>query len=357
MALFRNFSNQRRWMNPLRMNPNTYMHRENYGLYNTEENDIPNRPNHILLFTIVNPVYEITVDALYAICKPSGKVLRIVIFEKNDLKALVEFNDIESAIRAKEALDGENIYSGCCLLMIEFARQDKLVVVENNSRSWDYTNADQDDSFDTTHRENRYLLINAELDKLFSLKPIPENDASSLFDLVATVNESLDSLNALGQSHNNWNCILVHYISTNLDHVTRAEWERTLEHSSEYPTLEQLFNFLTCRAKSLEFQYHPSLFSETSSTRKPFKRKLDDPIPHKKMKYPKYPCDCCCEDHFILYCHEFRNMSPEMRYNIVLDKELCLNCFARHDIESCTCVLTCRICNEQHHSMIHDAIN
>nr|CAI5840830.1 unnamed protein product [Callosobruchus analis] len=49
------------------------------------------KPNHILLFTIINPMYPITVDVLHTICQSSGQVLRIVIFKKNGVQAMVEY--------------------------------------------------------------------------------------------------------------------------------------------------------------------------------------------------------------------------------------------------------------------------
>ncbi|KAG5897413.1 hypothetical protein JTB14_032105 [Gonioctena quinquepunctata] len=80
------------------------------------------KPNHILLFTIINPMYPITVDVLHTICQSSGQVLRIVIFKKNGVQAMVEFESLESAVRAKDSLNGADIYSGCCTLKIDFAK-------------------------------------------------------------------------------------------------------------------------------------------------------------------------------------------------------------------------------------------
>uniref|UniRef100_A0A0K8SVP0 RRM domain-containing protein n=1 Tax=Lygus hesperus TaxID=30085 RepID=A0A0K8SVP0_LYGHE len=97
-------------------------------------------PNNVLLFTIFNPVYPITVDVLHTICTPNGQVLRIVIFKKNGVQAMVEFDSIETAKRVKEALNGADIYSGCCTLKIEFAKPTKLNVYKNDMDSWDYTN-------------------------------------------------------------------------------------------------------------------------------------------------------------------------------------------------------------------------
>lgn len=98
------------------------------------------KPNHILLITIINPSYPITVDVIHTICSPNGKVLRIVIFKKNGVQAMVEFDCIESATRAKESLNGADIYSGCCTLKIEYAKPTRLNVYKNDNDSWDYSN-------------------------------------------------------------------------------------------------------------------------------------------------------------------------------------------------------------------------
>lgn len=100
----------------------------------------PEKPNHILLFTVLNPTYPITCEVLHTICSPVGGVQRIVIFKKNGVQAMVEFDSVDTAKQAKEALHGCDIYSGCCTLKIEFAKPTKLNVYKNDLDSWDYTN-------------------------------------------------------------------------------------------------------------------------------------------------------------------------------------------------------------------------
>ncbi|XP_075915548.1 heterogeneous nuclear ribonucleoprotein L-like isoform X1 [Petromyzon marinus] len=96
--------------------------------------------NHVLLFTILNPIYPITTDVLYNICKPFGPLQRIVIFRKNGLQAFVEFVSVESAERANSSLNGADIYSGCCTLIVDYARATRLNVFKNDSETWDFTN-------------------------------------------------------------------------------------------------------------------------------------------------------------------------------------------------------------------------
>ncbi|KAF6200053.1 hypothetical protein GE061_006353 [Apolygus lucorum] len=96
-------------------------------------------PNHILLLTVINPFYPISVNIVYSICKSFGKILRIVVFRKNGVQSMVEFESVEVAEKAKTDLDDKEIYTGCCRLKVEFAKPMRLNVVRNNSDTWDYT--------------------------------------------------------------------------------------------------------------------------------------------------------------------------------------------------------------------------
>ncbi|XP_064484874.1 heterogeneous nuclear ribonucleoprotein L-like isoform X2 [Ornithodoros turicata] len=116
---------------------------QSYKFYNNQRGGRgpeEENPNHILLMTILNPAYPITVDVIHTISSPSGKVLRIVIFKKNGVQAMVEFDSVDSATRAKQSLHGADIYSGCCTLKIEYAKPTRLNVYKNDSESFDYTN-------------------------------------------------------------------------------------------------------------------------------------------------------------------------------------------------------------------------
>ena len=65
---------------------------------NKKSNQIE-EPSHILLFTVFNPTnHGITCDVLYTICSPIATVVRIVIFKKNGIQAMIEFESIESCL-------------------------------------------------------------------------------------------------------------------------------------------------------------------------------------------------------------------------------------------------------------------
>lgn len=98
-------------------------------------------PNPILLATVSNLVYPTTVDVLHQIFSKYGTVLKIVTFTKNgNFQALIQFQELSSAIAAKASLDGQNIYVGCCTLRIQFSTLTNLEVKYNNDKSRDFTN-------------------------------------------------------------------------------------------------------------------------------------------------------------------------------------------------------------------------
>uniref|UniRef100_A0A4W6FQS2 RRM domain-containing protein n=1 Tax=Lates calcarifer TaxID=8187 RepID=A0A4W6FQS2_LATCA len=88
--------------------------------------DNPNSGNKVLLLSIQNPLYPITTVNTHAYTHVHLHllVLRIVIFKRNGIQAM--FNVLQ---KAKAALNGADIYAGCCTLKIEYAR----VEIQNTS--------------------------------------------------------------------------------------------------------------------------------------------------------------------------------------------------------------------------------
>lgn len=96
--------------------------------------------NTILLVSVLNMMYPITIDVLHRVFKKYGSISKIVIFTKSaGFQALIEFEDPTAASVARQALNGQNIYAGCCTLRIQFSKQDSLVIKYNNEKSRDFT--------------------------------------------------------------------------------------------------------------------------------------------------------------------------------------------------------------------------
>lgn len=122
-----------------RIDPNQTLSAREVEQELARENPAGSSPNKIILMTILNAHYPITVDIISKICKPFGQVDRIVIFQKYYVQAMVEYWDLEAAIKARKELHGCDIYSGCCTIKTEYAKTDRLNVRQNDEKTWDFT--------------------------------------------------------------------------------------------------------------------------------------------------------------------------------------------------------------------------
>lgn len=107
---------------------------------NTTTTTTEEQANHTLLVTVTNLVYPVTIDILHQVFSKYGVIIKIVIFSKKGFQALIQMGDKNQAREAKQALDGQNIYSGCCTLRIQFSNLGSLKVKYNNDKSRDFTN-------------------------------------------------------------------------------------------------------------------------------------------------------------------------------------------------------------------------
>ncbi|XP_043108283.1 polypyrimidine tract-binding protein 1b isoform X1 [Puntigrus tetrazona] len=100
-------------------------------------------PSPVLRVIVENLFYPVTLDVLHQIFSKFGTVLKVITFTKNNqFQALLQFADGLTAQHAKLALDGQNIYNGCCTLRISFSKLTSLNVKYNNDKSRDYTRPD-----------------------------------------------------------------------------------------------------------------------------------------------------------------------------------------------------------------------
>ncbi|XP_026076801.1 polypyrimidine tract-binding protein 1-like isoform X1 [Carassius auratus] len=100
-------------------------------------------PSSVLRVIVENLFYPVTLDVLHQIFSKFGTVLKVITFTKNNqFQALLQFADGLTAQHAKLALDGQNIYNGCCTLRISFSKLSSLNVKYNNDKSRDYTRPD-----------------------------------------------------------------------------------------------------------------------------------------------------------------------------------------------------------------------
>ncbi|KAJ3677390.1 hypothetical protein LUZ60_003114 [Juncus effusus] len=85
---------------------------------------------NVLLASIENCIYTVTLDILHTVFSAYGTVQKISMFDKNgSLQALIQYPDVLTAKIAKEALEGHSIYSGgFCKLHLTYSHHTDLIV-------------------------------------------------------------------------------------------------------------------------------------------------------------------------------------------------------------------------------------
>ena len=87
--------------------------------------------------------HPVDVDLLHAIFKKelgvNGSVLRIVVMRHRGVQALIEFDNVGTATRAKEALHNRDIYGWCNTLKVEYSASERVNVRYNTKDMRDYT--------------------------------------------------------------------------------------------------------------------------------------------------------------------------------------------------------------------------
>ncbi|CAO1428410.1 unnamed protein product [Diamesa serratosioi] len=106
-----------------------------------QQNGISGGANTVLRVIVESLLYPVSLEILHQIFQRFGKVLKIVTFTKNNsFQALIQYPDAQTAQHAKQTLDGQNIYNGCCTLRIDNSKLTALNVKYNNDKSRDFTN-------------------------------------------------------------------------------------------------------------------------------------------------------------------------------------------------------------------------
>ncbi|CAH9139298.1 unnamed protein product [Cuscuta epithymum] len=97
--------------------------------------------SNVLLASIENMQYAVSLDVLHTVFSSFGTVQKIAIFEKNGgTQAFIQYPDVATATAAKNALEGHCIYDGgYCKLHLSYSRHTDLNVKAYSDKSRDYT--------------------------------------------------------------------------------------------------------------------------------------------------------------------------------------------------------------------------
>ena len=125
--------------------------------------------NKILRVIVEDMHYPVTIDVLHQVFSKYGAILKILTFTKNEkFHALIEFGMVPHAMEAKSALNGLNIYTGCCTLRIDYSNLPSVIITHNSDKARDFTKGDV---YKTDNFEQGTLAVGPYRDRLFDRPP------------------------------------------------------------------------------------------------------------------------------------------------------------------------------------------
>ena len=194
--------------------------------------------------------------------------------------------------------------------------------------------------------QNKRLQVSTLLNEISSLPSCQLDDLKGLKNLRSTITVVVESLKRIDVPVDNWDPVLIHFLTQKFDTKMRRDWEVSLCGETEYPKMKKLVDFLENKIIILE---------AIALTVKPAKKLVSnhlgfEPEPTRNFKV----CPHCKKEHKIYACQTFKELSVKQRVERVQALKLCSNCLAGgHFVAACTSKFSCRTCGKRHNTMLH----
>jgi hypothetical protein len=279
----------------------------------------------------------------------SGNIIEWQGFEdlfQSILSHAPDLPDVERFEYLKTSLEGE------ALSLISHL----ALTAANYSSAWDILRA---------RYGNKRDLARIHFDALVAPQIVKCNDAQSIKNVINTILEHTAALDNLQFVTRQWSPLLVYMFEKHLDYELRARWEQTIG-DNHNPQITEFVDFLRSYVRSAEVhQCRSGSYVQNSKPVKSIKSHQSSPAhfrsttSHRVLttttsQPPATKCPLCQVTHSIRQCPLFRGKTPNERFQIAKDHNLCINCLgAGHASVNCPSKYKCQTCQKSHHSMLH----
>uniref|UniRef100_A0A182WI52 CCHC-type domain-containing protein n=1 Tax=Anopheles minimus TaxID=112268 RepID=A0A182WI52_9DIPT len=178
------------------------------------------------------------------------------------------------------------------------------------------------------------------VESLFENAALKKESASDLRKVVETFEANVSALKHLGEPTAQWDTLLIHMLSHQLDATTLRSWkEYATEKSVE--TFKDLVAFIYRRVSVLDDL-------PTTTVMKPTKHRVLT-----TQTTTSKDCAFCSLQHPLYTCSEFFKLSLQDKEKFVIGCKLCLNCLRPgHRARECKSTSTCKKCRKRHHTQL-----
>lgn len=234
---------------------------------------------------------------------------------------------------------------------------------DNYEISWDILN----------HRyNNNKLIFNSHLSILMNLPTLQYQSAAAIKKMHDVTNECLNAIKALGVEISSWDPVLVYIISNKLDADTHNDYIESLKNPRDLPSLQELLEFLESKFTSLESSkrkpdpaktYHNQETSSSNARKSHYYKSFtsnqnysaNKSCSFKQVHSSVQTCPVCNKNHGIFHCDTFLELQPNMKLTTITKLSLCKNCLYDHHGKECRSFKKCRLCKEDHNTLLHEA--
>lgn len=215
------------------------------------------------------------------------------------------------------------------------------------------TNEDYNPAWDKLKMryDNKRLLINTQLKKLFNQPKLHNENMKGLRMLLDTTDECMQQLKTFKVKVEQWDTLLIHIMIQRLPISTIQLWEEKLGDSQELPKFTNFIDFLQTRARVLE-----SISNTISAKVVCSEQATNSYISAKNQSSSN--CPICSENHYVGSCKTFLNYNVSQRLDCITKSKRCFNCLSSyHTTNKCTNQKTCKQCFKRHHTLLHKSSN
>jgi len=204
--------------------------------------------------------------------------------------------------------------------------------------------------------ENPRLLVRSHYAAYLATPKLKNESAAELRNLFHCATSTFEALESMGRPVNRTDDLFVFLTVELLDQRSRREWENSIGGTSEPPSFAELKQFLERRVHTLEAMQPPKAEMTSSRAKERGSKSVRaHHVQKEAAKKEKDRCPVCHKDHFLMLCDAYRRKSMKERRQVVEDANLCVNCFGKHKVGECQSKRACFVCDERHHSSLHDA--
>ncbi|XP_049286907.1 uncharacterized protein LOC125765617 [Anopheles funestus] len=192
----------------------------------------------------------------------------------------------------------------------------------------------------TKHYNDPKKIKQLHVDALFDNAALKKESASDLRSMVENFEANVNALKQLGEPTSQWDTLLIHMLSHQLDATTLRSWK-------EYAAEKDVETFTDLVAYIYR---HVSVLEDLTPTT------VVKPTKHRALTTQTINskgCVFCCQQHPLYMCDEFFKLSLQDKEKFVNEHRLCLNCMRPgHRARECKSSSTCKKCRKRHHTLL-----